>query len=741
MSNPEKHPAVPGVVKPPSIPSFEYENIDKKDKIGSGGEANVYEGVITIGDDSHKVAIKEPRFEGTIDTGMFEKFKREAETWSELDSHNNIVSVYGYGAGSIPWIALEYMDGGTLDNKINNLETAEALWMAGRIAEGIHYGHLHGIAHLDLKPTNILTRKTPKGKWEYPKVSDWGLAKLLLEHSKSVEGLSPTYAAPEQFDAETYGRPDDFTDIYQFGTIVYELLTGRPPFAGSPTDVMQSILQKNPPAPTEIDPNLPPKVDEVLLTALKKEKSGRYESMVLFRRELDRLFEEHTEEKFILSESGSISTDKTKPLSSESTPSASSEIIVQETGAGRSDTNSSILSRRAAIGLLGVGITGGGTFAATQSGLLENNQTGTGPEGTGPESGGSGQPVDDVELSEAWSATILNVFDSGGIFIGKNTSRGEEKIHHVSLNGEKQYFQSIDPSYELNLNQGKAYASNDSLIFAAGENSEENVGKIAAFELIDGIGRKQWTHTTDQVGTEPNINYLSADEERVYYAQEGWEAQQSVVRALAAGSKNIEWEQTVNEGYLSGITAYENTLVVGRSQRLDFFNASTGEKESEIELGMNSPRLTQLDDTLYAVGTAIKAYDLDSREEQWAVTGDRGAETKVAMDENRLYTGTEGGFLTAHSLSDGKKRWEVRPDHDIDTKPAATNGVVWICNSTGRVSGYGGMSGERFFNGSDLVDRGRQASIAALDSVLLVSLLYNDNEHDAEAFNINVTYD
>lgn len=184
------------------------------------------------------------------------------------------------------------MDGGTLTERAaGTIDLEEALWIGRSIAEAIRYAHRHGVAHLDLKPENILFRETGPDTWAVPKVSDWGLAKFLLEHSKSVEGLSIGYAAPEQFDPDRYGSPDDYTDIYQLGVLIYELITGSPPFTGQQAAVIRATLDEAPPPPTEVNPALPPEVDTILLTALAKNKAYRYESVLDFRRALDDLFE------------------------------------------------------------------------------------------------------------------------------------------------------------------------------------------------------------------------------------------------------------------------------------------------------------------------------------------------------------------------------------------------------------------------------------------------------------------
>jgi serine/threonine protein kinase len=146
------------------------------------------------------------------------------------------------------------------------------------------------VAHLDLKPENVLFRSVGDA-WDVPKVADWGLSRHLLEHSKSVEGLSPQYAAPEQFDDE-YGSADDITDIYQLGADLYELFKGEPPFDGKPAKAMHKVLHEEPTGPSEIA-DVPQELDEILLTALAKEKDDRYDNVAYLRDALQDVYEEY----------------------------------------------------------------------------------------------------------------------------------------------------------------------------------------------------------------------------------------------------------------------------------------------------------------------------------------------------------------------------------------------------------------------------------------------------------------
>ena len=264
------------IPRAPDLP-VAYEDVTDKEPIGRGGNADVYRATVRNG---QTVAFKEPRMSGTLHTDAVDRLLAEAETWDKLDDHDHVVGVVDYGADPLPWIAMEYMDAGDLSERAGELDLDGALWTAEAITEGVRHAHRRGVAHLDLKPANVLFRSVD-GAWDAPKVADWGLSKHLLDHSQSVEGLSPQYAAPEQFDSDR-GPADDLTDVYQLGAVLYELFTGRPPYTGDPTTVMHQVLNEEPAPPSEVA-DVPAALDDVLLTALATEKADRYDSVLYLR--------------------------------------------------------------------------------------------------------------------------------------------------------------------------------------------------------------------------------------------------------------------------------------------------------------------------------------------------------------------------------------------------------------------------------------------------------------------------
>jgi hypothetical protein len=243
-----------------------------------------------------------------------DRFRGEAQAVANLH-HPNIVEIYEFGEHEgLPYYSLEYVEGGNLSRKIRGrpFPPLEAARIAEELARAIQFCHQRGVIHRDLKPSNILLQKKsaiPNSKSEKaggdstpdfgfrisdfdPKISDFGLAKLLesdpgLTKSGMVMG-TPSYMAPEQ----TQGRIRDVgthTDIYALGTILYEMLTGRPPFkAESVLETMEMVGLYEPTPPSHLCSKLPRDLETICLKAMAKDPERRYRSALALAQDLER---------------------------------------------------------------------------------------------------------------------------------------------------------------------------------------------------------------------------------------------------------------------------------------------------------------------------------------------------------------------------------------------------------------------------------------------------------------------
>lgn len=215
--------------------------------------------------------------------------------WTAIDDHDHIAAVHGASNDNTPWIAIEYMDGGSLRDRLqgNNgpLPVTEAVWIARAVADALDYAHSQRVHHLNITPKNILFRATTDEAWSAPKISDFDVAGLAREPTDSPMDLPLAYAAPEQLDSDTYGTPGEKTDVYQLGAVLYELVTGVRAFSPHPsTGRVMTDLQ--PPNPAEKNPDLSVALTDICTTAMSVEQSGRFESVGDLQDALDDLYEQ-----------------------------------------------------------------------------------------------------------------------------------------------------------------------------------------------------------------------------------------------------------------------------------------------------------------------------------------------------------------------------------------------------------------------------------------------------------------
>ena len=212
------------------------------------------------------------------------RFFREAESTGRL-SHPNIVTIYDAGEeNDLGYIAMELIEGTPLKQwarKPNLMPVNEVLLTVATVADALDYAHQQGVVHRDIKPANIMLTKD-----RVVKVMDFGIAKM-ASSSKTQTNMvlgTPTYMSPEQIAGK---KVDGRSDIFSLGVVLFELLTGQPPFtADNLSALLFSIAHHPHPAIQTLRPDLPPMVQEIVDRALQKELPHRYRRAEEFAREL-----------------------------------------------------------------------------------------------------------------------------------------------------------------------------------------------------------------------------------------------------------------------------------------------------------------------------------------------------------------------------------------------------------------------------------------------------------------------
>ena len=264
---------VPGVTPLPA----EFDDYELLEEIGRGGMGIVYRArQKSLG---RVVAVKMLLRRDLASAADLARFRSEAEAAARLD-HPGIVSIFEVGeCGGHPFYSMRFVEGTTLAKRLaaGQVSGREAASLLAQVAEAVEAAHRGGVLHRDLKPSNILIDAVGT-----PHVSDFGLAKRIEEdqsvtHTGAILG-TPCYMSPEQA-AGSRGDVGPTSDVWSLGAILYQALTGRPPFqASNPMDTLLAVLENDPPVPRSIDPDVDRDLELIALKSLQKPQDLRYGS-------------------------------------------------------------------------------------------------------------------------------------------------------------------------------------------------------------------------------------------------------------------------------------------------------------------------------------------------------------------------------------------------------------------------------------------------------------------------------
>jgi len=670
------------VVESPERGSVSAENLEHEAVIGRTPTTVVHR--VGVENRDRPVAVKHPATHGTLGADVFDSFRGEGRRWLQLAEHPHIVGVVDWDEtplpwlhhpADVPWIAMEYMDGGDLSGYQKELSIDGQLWVAERLADAVWFAHHHGggLIHHDLKPENILFRETPGDQWDVPKIADWELAQTTLDQSDSVGVTTPRYTAPEQTRSASTDRP---TDQFQFGIVMYELFTGAHPFVNDPESkteraVVDGIMQNEATPPGEHQSDLPPALDDLLLAMLKKDPTDRYEAMLQVRNDLQAI--------------------RDRATNSRSRRSGS-----ERQSGSRRDSDSKSEHGDA------------GTQAAESASSPRGSNSNTQTEWTGI---GVGAGVV-IHVSDRGAVEVETDLANDGIFYLSDIDRELEVGQRVSL-----YYEGDDPgagdvveiqpakSDEVPPKVDKAERFGEGVVI---ETTGDSTAAIETPLANDGVFYLSDLEANLRVGDNVILQHEGAnptatdvtrvvprdDFEQTVDNGEGPETRNERATSsggMSAGDRPLRgsWPRA---GYDRGRTSHTPDQAGP--------DGSVGSLwESRIASGLESGPVVA-DGTVYAGTTDGQLFALDARAgvQRWQFQTDNDIVATPVVAGETLYAVSKDAHVYAIDRNDGTKRWASDTGSGIYAPPIITKDRVVVTSRSGVVAAIHTGTGEELWN-------------------------------------------
>jgi tetratricopeptide (TPR) repeat protein len=247
-------------------------------RLSTSESANIF--IAQRTSDSLKAVIKIPQF-NPDQTALMSEFMNEIKQCSKL-SHPNILRIYQSGENPSPWIATEYLSKGSLTRRIGRLSVMEALQIGVKLADALSYAKTLRIMHRCITADNVLFDEK-----DIPRLINWRIGSItqkLHKNSSVVENVN-TYYPPEKVTSGL-GGSDWLSDVYQYGVVLYEMLTAKAPFEGKGQEIINKILKEQPPAPSSLNEDIDKALDKLVMACLVKNKKERYQNITDMKNDL-----------------------------------------------------------------------------------------------------------------------------------------------------------------------------------------------------------------------------------------------------------------------------------------------------------------------------------------------------------------------------------------------------------------------------------------------------------------------